>query len=74
MLADLCFFFSLKTAEPQYKEAFDDELNALKERVRKRAIERQREAEEKAKQEEEEERKVRLPECLSKADRCISLV
>lgn len=54
------FFNRLKTAEPQYKEAFEDELTALKERVRRRAVERKKEAEEKAKQEEEEERKARL--------------
>lgn len=54
------FFHKLKNPEPQYMEAFTDELNSLKERVRKRAIERKKEAEDRVKAEEEAERKERL--------------
>jgi hypothetical protein len=50
-------------------EAFDDELRALKERVRKRAIERQAEAEAKAKAAEEEERKVCVCVCVCVCER-----
>lgn len=54
------FFHRLKNPEPQYMDAFTDELNALKERVRKRAIERKSEAEARARAEAEAEAEARL--------------
>ncbi len=45
------FFARLATAAGEYREAFDDEVESLVQRVRKRAVERQKEAEEKAKKE-----------------------
>eukprot|EP00048_Salpingoeca_helianthica_P002640 m.59136 g.59136 ORF g.59136 m.59136 type:complete len:439 (-) comp12219_c0_seq2:131-1447(-) len=54
------FFHRLKNPEPQYMEAFQDELRALKDRIRKRAVERVAEAEAKAKAADDEERKARL--------------
>ena len=42
------FFARLATADPQYKDAFEDEVRALIARVEKRAEERLAEAEEEA--------------------------
>ena len=44
----------------EYKKAFEDELHAFKDRIRRRAEEKIREQVEEAKLEEEEERKARL--------------
>ena len=64
----------IRTAEKQYRDAFEDELSSLKARVRQRAIDRKREAEDRAAAaaaaadaEAEEERKVppRVPRVLT---------
>lgn len=60
------FFSRIRTAEKQYKDAFDDELSSLKERVQKRAVERRREAEDKARTEEEAARKEAEEERLAR--------
>lgn len=54
------FFTRIKTAEKQYKDAFDDEYHALLDRIQVRAKERVKEAEAEAAAAEEEERKRRL--------------
>lgn len=51
------FFSRIQVADAEYKNAFDDELRAFKERIRKRAEEKLQEA---IKEQEEEERKERL--------------
>ncbi|KAE8750820.1 hypothetical protein FOCC_FOCC002531 [Frankliniella occidentalis] len=51
------FFTRIQIADAEYKTAFDDELRAFKERIRKRAEEKIKEA---MKEQEEEERKARL--------------
>lgn len=45
------FFARLATADGEYKAAFDDEVNSLIQRVKKRAVDRRVEAEEKIKRE-----------------------
>lgn len=51
------FFSRIQIADVEYKKSFDDELEAFKERIRKRAQEKVAEA---LKEAEEEERKARL--------------
>lgn len=51
------FFSRIQIAEVEYKNSFDDELRAFKDRIRKRAAEKVAEA---LKEAEEEERKARL--------------
>lgn len=51
------FFSRIQIAEVEYKNSFDDELRAFKERIRKRAAEKVAEA---LKEAEEEEKKARL--------------
>lgn len=51
------FFSRIQVAEVEYKNSFDDELKAFKERIRKRAAEKVQEA---LREAEEEERKERL--------------
>lgn len=51
------FCCRIQVADAEYKTAFDDELRAFKERIRKRADEKLQEA---IKEQEEEERKERL--------------
>lgn len=51
------FFSRIQTAEVEYKNSFDDELRAFKDRIRKRAAEKVAEA---VREAEEEERKARL--------------
>lgn len=51
------FFSKIQVAEPEYKKSFEDELNAFKERVKKRAKEKLEAA---LREEEEEEKKARL--------------
>ena len=50
----------IQIADVDYKKAFEDELRAFKDRIRRRAEEKIREQVEEAKLEEEEERKARL--------------
>jgi hypothetical protein len=52
--------FRIQIADPEYKKAFDDELVAFKERIRRRALEKIEEQMEEARQEEELERQSRL--------------
>ncbi|XP_054000746.1 hsp90 co-chaperone Cdc37 [Hylaeus anthracinus] len=51
------FFSRIQIAEVEYKNSFDDEIRAFKDRIRKRAVEKVAEA---LKEVEEEERKARL--------------
>lgn len=51
------FFSRIQIAEVEYKNSFDDELRAFKERIRKRAAEKVADA---VREAEEEERKARL--------------
>ena len=53
----IIFFDRIQVADAEYKASFDEELNAFKERIRKRAAEKIEEA---IKEQEEEERKARL--------------
>lgn len=60
MCKDKVFYFivyRIQQAEPEYKKAFTDELEAFKERIRKRA---EQKLEEMMKEAEEEERQKRL--------------
>ena len=50
----------IQIADADYKKAFEDELVAFKERIRRRAIEKIEEQLEEARREEEEEKKTRL--------------
>ena len=53
-----CFlYFRIQIADPEYKKAFDDELAAFKDRIRRRAKEK---IAEQIKEEEEEERRERI--------------
>merc|ERR1711944_380009 len=54
------FFTKIQIADLEYRKAFDDELEAFKDRIRKRAIEKLKEQIEEAKKEEEIERQARL--------------
>merc|ERR1712018_807740 len=54
------FFSKIQIADLEYRKAFDDELEAFKDRIRKRAIEKLKEQIEEAKKEEELERQSRL--------------
>merc|ERR1712018_203006 len=54
------FFTKIQIADLEYRKAFDDELEAFKDRIRKRAIEKLKEQIEEAKKEEEIERQGRL--------------
>jgi len=54
------FFSKIQIADLEYRKAFDDELEAFKDRIRKRAIEKLKEQIEEAKKEEELERQERL--------------
>lgn len=51
------YIFRIQEAEKTYKDAFDDELEQFKNRIRKRAAEKIQEA---IREQEEEERKARL--------------
>ena len=53
-------FSRIQIADPEYKKAFDDELTAFKERIRRRAEEKIEEQLEEARREEEEDRLARL--------------
>ena len=50
----------IQVADPEYKKAFDDELVAFKDRIRRRAQEKIEEQLEEARREEEEDRLARL--------------
>ena len=50
----------IQTADPEYKRAFDEELAAFKQRIRRRAKEKVEEQMEELRREEEEERRARL--------------
>ena len=52
--------FRIQIADVDYKKAFDDEVVAFKERIRRRAAEKIEEQLEEARREEEEERLARL--------------
>ena len=52
--------FRIQIADPDYKKAFEDELIAFKDRIRRRALEKIEEQLQEARREEEEERKARL--------------
>lgn len=52
--------FRIQRADPEYRKAFDDELEAFKERIRKRAKEKIEEQMEELRKEEEEEKLQRL--------------
>lgn len=52
--------FRIQIADPSYKQSFDDELSAFKERIRRRAAEKIQEQIEEARLEEERERQARL--------------
>jgi len=54
------FFTKIQVADPEYRKAFEDELEAFKDRIRKRAIEKLKEQIEETKKEEEIERQERL--------------
>jgi len=54
------FFTKIQVADPEYRKAFEDELEAFKDRIRKRAIEKLKEQIEETKKEEEIERQARL--------------
>ncbi len=54
------FFTKIQLADPEYKKAFEDELAAFKERIRKRAKEKVEEQMEEIRKEEERERQERL--------------
>ena len=56
----LYLFFRIQIADADYKKAFDDELQAFKDRIRRRALEKIEEQLEEARREEEEERLARL--------------
>ena len=53
-------FSRIQVADPEYKKAFDDELVAFKDRIRRRAQEKIEEQLEEARREEEEDRLARL--------------
>jgi len=56
------FFTKIQVADPEYRKAFEDELEAFKDRIRKRAIEKLKEQIEETKKEEEIERQARVQE------------
>ena len=63
------FFTKIQKADPEYKKAFDDELVAFKQRIRRRAKEKVEEQMEELRKEEEKERLERLgPGGLDPAD------
>ena len=53
-------FFRIQIADPEYRKAFEDELVAFKDRIRRRAQEKIEEQLEEARREEEEDRLARL--------------
>ena len=53
-------FFRIQIADADYKKAFEDELIAFKDRIRRRAEVKIQEQLEEAREEEEEDRKARL--------------
>ena len=55
-----CQLFRIQIADPEYKKAFDDELVAFKERIRRRAKEKIAEQQIEEQEEEERERQERI--------------
>ena len=55
-----CQLFRIQIADPEYKKAFDDELVAFKERIRRRAKEKIAEQLKEEQEEEEKERQERI--------------
>ena len=55
-----CQLFRIQIADPEYKKAFDDELVAFKERIRRRAKEKIAEQLNKEQEEEEKETQERI--------------